>query len=58
MKLDLRLLFDQSKVNGGHYYGDPLEPMGNWTWPKGTWMQNRLVELKMREAAGAASDRD
>ena len=38
------LIFQQSKVNNGDYYGDHL-PVQNWDWPRGTWFQERLRRL-------------
>ena len=40
-----QLIFTQSKVNGGVYYGDRLVAV-NWQWPKETWFQTRLHELR------------
>ena len=40
-----QLIFTQSKVNGGVYYGDRLVAQ-NWMWPKETWFQTRLCELR------------
>lgn len=39
------LIFQQSKVNNGDYYGDRL-PVQNWHWPRGTWFQQRLRRLR------------
>lgn len=36
-----RLVFEQSRLNGGTYDGDGLEPV-SWRWPSGTWLQERL----------------
>ena len=40
-----QLIFTQSKVNGGVYYGDRLVAQ-NWMWPNETWFQTRLCELR------------
>jgi hypothetical protein len=40
-----QLIFQQSKVNNGAYYGDRL-PAQNWHWPQGTWLQKRLRYLR------------
>ena len=42
-----QLVFNQSKVNGAEYFGDRL-PNHSWDWPKGTFLQKRLNELKRR----------
>jgi hypothetical protein len=39
------LMFIQSKVNSGAYAGDVLAPQ-NWAWPKETWFQKRLGQLR------------
>lgn len=46
------LMFLQSKVNTGGYRGDNLATQ-NWTWPRETWFQRRLDQLrkKRRESA-------
>lgn len=45
------LIFTQSKVNGGLYVGDLIPPMA-WDWPRHTWLQNRLAEIKRRAGDG------
>jgi hypothetical protein len=40
-----QLIFLQSKVNNGLYYGD-LFPAQNWDWPEETWFQKRLRDLR------------
>ena len=40
-----QLIFIQSKVNDGVYDGDRLVAQ-NWEWPKDTWFQTRLHELR------------
>jgi hypothetical protein len=42
-----QLVFNQSKVNGAEYFGDRL-PSNSWDWPKDTFLQKRLNELKKR----------
>jgi hypothetical protein len=42
-----QLVFNQSKVNGAEYFGDRL-PSNSWDWPKDTFLQKRLKELKKR----------
>jgi len=42
-----QLVFNQSRVNGAEYYGDRL-PSNSWDWPKDTFLQKRLNELKKR----------
>jgi hypothetical protein len=46
--MDWLLIFEQSKVNGGMYFGDMLPPQ-NWKWPKNTWFQGRLRDLRRGE---------
>ena len=50
-----QLIFLQSKVNGAAYRGDKL-PHYKWAWPKGTWLQNRIVQVRKptRQQAGLA----
>jgi len=55
-----QLIFRQSRVNEGIYYGDRL-PGNNWQWPQGTWLQTRLRTMRSglrRKAAEAASTRN
>ncbi len=40
-----QLIFLQSKVNNGAYYGDQLPPQ-IWDWPEETWFQKRLSDLR------------
>lgn len=42
-----QLVFNQSKVNGAEYFGERL-PNNSWDWPKDTFLQKRLNELKRR----------
>jgi hypothetical protein len=41
-------IFQLSKVNGAMYLGDTLPPQ-NWKWPKNTWLQQRLRDLRLEE---------
>ena len=41
------LVFNQSRVNGAAYFGERL-PNNSWDWPKNTFLQRRLSELKRR----------
>jgi hypothetical protein len=47
-----QIIFQQSRVNHGPYYGDLL-PAQNWDWPKGTWFQERLRYLRKAVTHGA-----
>jgi hypothetical protein len=40
-----QLVFNQSRVNGAEYFGEQL-PCNSWDWPKNTFLQRRLSELK------------
>jgi hypothetical protein len=40
-----QLIFLQSKVNGAAYRGEKL-PQYKWGWPKDTWLQNRLAQIR------------
>jgi hypothetical protein len=40
-----QLVFLQSKVNGAAYRGEQL-PRRNWSWPEGTYFQQRLHRAK------------
>ena len=40
-----QLIFILSKVNDGRYDGDHLVPQ-SWDWPKETWFQMRLRDLR------------
>ena len=41
-------IFFQSPVNGGCYEEDELKQQ-NWDWPKGTWFQSRLDQIRDHE---------
>jgi hypothetical protein len=45
-----QLVFTQSKVNGAHYMGEQL-PGSNWDWPKDTYLQRRLRQVKWYHTA-------
>lgn len=54
-----QLIFCQSRVNDGVYYGDQLQGQ-NWQWPQGTWLQTRLRSMRrgvIRKSVEAASTR-
>lgn len=44
-----QLVFLQSKINGGAYHGEQL-PRQNWSWPKDTYLQQRLRLAKSDQA--------
>lgn len=46
--MNWQTIFQQSKVNGALYLGDAL-PHQNWKWPKNTWLQQRLRDLRLEE---------
>jgi hypothetical protein len=46
--MNWQVIFELSKVNGGLYFGDAL-PSQNWKWPKKTWFQGRLRDLRKKE---------
>ncbi|HTM08108.1 MAG TPA: hypothetical protein VL754_06945 [Verrucomicrobiae bacterium] len=46
--MNWQTIFQQSKVNGALYLGDAL-PHQNWKWPKNTWLQQRLRDLRLQE---------
>jgi len=48
-----QLVFNQSRVNGAEYFGDRL-PSNSWEWPKNTFLQKRLHELKKRRPRSTA----
>lgn len=52
-------IFSQSPVNNGYYNGEKL-PQAHWDWPKRTWFQSRLIQVREhdrpRPGKGAASD--
>jgi hypothetical protein len=51
-----QLIFIQSKVNNGAYDGDRLFAQ-NWAWPKETWFQMRLRDLRRANGKGIISPR-
>ncbi|HEX2931976.1 MAG TPA: hypothetical protein VHV54_19775 [Candidatus Binatia bacterium] len=40
-----QLVFSQSKANGAPYHGELL-PGRNWDWPRDTYLQRRLQEVR------------
>jgi hypothetical protein len=46
--MNWEMIFKLSKVNGAMYLGDAL-PAQNWKWPKNTWLQERLRDLRREE---------
>ncbi len=46
--MDWQMIFKLSKVNGALYLGDALPPQ-MWKWPKNTWLQERLRDLRREE---------
>lgn len=49
-------IFFQSPVNSGWYDEDEL-PQQNWDWPKGTWFQDRLDQVRDHEPLNLRSHR-
>jgi hypothetical protein len=45
-----QLVFAQSKVNGALYLGEQL-PGRSWDWPKNTYFQRRLRQLRRYQAS-------
>ena len=43
-------VFSQSPVNEGYYNGDQL-PQVRWAWPRATWFQARLDQIRDQERA-------
>ena len=41
-------IFSQSPVNNGFYNGETLLPV-HWDWPKHTWFQARLHQIREHE---------
>ena len=52
-----QLIFLQSKVNNGGYYGELLPPR-KWDWPEETWFQNRYLRSENGRVADAMIDQD
>jgi hypothetical protein len=50
-----QLIFVQSKVNNARYDGDRLLTQ-NWRWPKETWFQTRLRDLRKGTANTLKND--
>lgn len=53
---NIGFIFQISKVNGAHYFGDQL-PSQAWKWPDGTWFQSRLKIINEYNKPGAERDR-
>jgi hypothetical protein len=49
-----QLVFNQSRVNGAAYFGDRL-PCYSWDWPKNTFLQRRLHQLR-KQRGGDLTD--
>lgn len=49
-------IFQLSKVNGAEYLGEQL-PRVPWNWPKGTFLDRRLAQKRVRARPGQR-DRD
>jgi hypothetical protein len=45
-----QLVFAQSKVNGARYIGEQLT-VSNWDWPKETFLQRRLRQVRWHRAS-------
>lgn len=45
-------IFVQSPVNEGHYDEDEL-PHLNWNWPRETWFQTRLSQMRVHQLAAS-----
>lgn len=48
-----QLIFSQSKVNGAPYFGESL-PGRNWDWPKNTYLQRRLQQVRFFQPSDGA----
>ena len=44
-----QLVFSQSKANGAPYIGEEL-PGRNWEWPRNTYFQRRLRQVRRYQA--------
>jgi hypothetical protein len=45
-----RILFDEDKLKQGVYQDDDLLPQSNGVgWPKGTWFQKRLRQVREQQ---------
>ena len=51
-----QLIFSQSKVNSSFYDGDRLVAQ-NWDWPKETWFQTRVRDLRERSSKNSEQRR-
>jgi hypothetical protein len=45
-----QLVFAQSKANGALYIGEEL-PGRNWEWPRDTYFQRRLRQVRLYQAS-------
>jgi hypothetical protein len=45
-----QLVFSQSKANGALYIGEEL-PGRNWEWPRDTYFQRRLRQVRLYQAS-------
>ena len=50
-----QLVFNQSRANGAEYFGDRL-PCYSWDWPKNTYLQRRLSELRKQRSDDFADE--
>ena len=48
-------IFSQSKVNGAPYSGEELLSF-NWSWPKNTYLQNRLEVVRRYRSSAERLD--
>jgi len=48
-------IFVQSPVNEGHYDEDEL-PHLSWNWPKETWFQTRLSQMRVHKLTAGLRD--
>lgn len=48
-----QLIFSQSKANGAPYFGESL-PGRNWDWPKDTYLQRRLQQVRFLQPTDGA----
>ena len=45
-----KAVFSRSPVNQGRYNGEQL-PQVRWAWPRATWFQTRLDQIRDQERA-------
>ena len=53
---DIQRVFINSRCNGATYYGDYL-PQHKRVWPRGTFLQRRLAELKKQNVKLTESEK-